>query len=326
MVPSVLPRLFWQHSRTCRRDDFVRACRSAPLSSRTRTTSGRRCATAHMSAVCPCAPSFALRSAPCAISDRTAAMLPWRAAIMSGVPPVSGAMSGSPRAASNFATIAALPGRGRDPERRDAQVVRGVYGRAASDQQIRRFEVVQVSSPVEGGRAVALPRIHVGASPKEGAHGRRIAVLDRLNQLNVGGGRSRGGSRSEHRDYHQQSDRTPAKPSRRDAHVRALPVRRLDVYATGNPTVGRVYHGRRVERRRRPGPRNRREGHSAGRIGVSFTDRCRRAAGRERVGRGDDRDAIDMTKRQHVLLVAGDDHVRPSGDRRAQDEVVIRVG
>ena len=55
-----------------------------------------------------------------------------------------------------------VAGSGSDPERCDAQIVLRVHGRAGSDQQVRRIEVIQVGSPVQGGRAVALPRIRIG--------------------------------------------------------------------------------------------------------------------------------------------------------------------
>ena len=125
--------------------------------------------------------------------------------------------------------------RRRDPERGDAQIVRRVHGRAGPDQQVRRVEVVQVGGPMEGGGAVALPCIHVGAPAEERAQRGRIAVLDGLNQLDVGGARCRRKTRDERRNKHQQADRPTAKPSRRDAHVRAPPVQRLDAYATGKP-------------------------------------------------------------------------------------------
>ena len=42
-------------------------------------------------------------------------------------------------------------------------------------------------------------------------------------------------------------------------------------------------------------------------------------------GGGNDRDAVDASERQHVLLVTGDDQVRSSCDRGGQDRVVVGV-
>ena len=42
-------------------------------------------------------------------------------------------------------------------------------------------------------------------------------------------------------------------------------------------------------------------------------------------GDGDDRDAVDISERQHVLLVAGYDQVRSSCNRGGQDRVVVGV-
>ena len=86
--------------------------------------------------------------------------------------------------------MAALPAVGRDPERRGAQIVRGVDGRAGADQQARRLQIIKVGGPVEGGGAVPLPHVHVGVPPEELAHPGRVAVPDCLEQLGIGGARA----------------------------------------------------------------------------------------------------------------------------------------
>ena len=110
--------------------------------------------------------------------------------------------------------------RRRYPDRRDAQIVCGVHVRAGADQQVGRLEVIQVGGPVEGGGAVALPHVDIGdigVPPEDLAHPGRIAALDCLEQLGVGGVRPkrRGGC--------QQRDRPSAEPSRQDAHVSCPP-------------------------------------------------------------------------------------------------------
>ena len=87
----------------------VRACTSAPRSSRAFTTSGARFSTAHISAVWSLRVPIAFGSAPCSKSNSATRALPARAAAMSGVSPWRSARFGSAPASSNSSVTAALP-------------------------------------------------------------------------------------------------------------------------------------------------------------------------------------------------------------------------
>src|SRR5439155_25745313 len=79
-----------------------RACTFAPWSISNFTISECFSAAAHMSAIWPRVRSFALTSAPCAISSETTSGLPVRAAIISGVSPVGNEAFGFAPAFNSF--------------------------------------------------------------------------------------------------------------------------------------------------------------------------------------------------------------------------------
>ncbi len=82
---------------------------SAPASMSAFAASALFSAAAHIRAVCPFQPSFALTVAPCASSALIAGTLPVRAAVISAVSPSGSAVLGSAPAASSFSMTAALP-------------------------------------------------------------------------------------------------------------------------------------------------------------------------------------------------------------------------
>src|SRR5207244_7822354 len=76
-----------------------------------------------------------------------------------------------------------------------------VHRRTASNEQIERFKIVAVHSPMQSGRAVHLGGVHICLSLEQDANRRLVAVHDGIRQFAAAGSKVERGIEQQHYGY-----------------------------------------------------------------------------------------------------------------------------